>query len=476
MRIKKKTLFWLVFFLVIYIVISCIEVADLSKTEQIACYRRCGMFAIVLFVLQLWSLKSTMGRIVSPYVIFLASFACFCSGQAMVYAFYMEEFIETDIAKITSYSDVLRATYLSMQCLVAFHCGALLFLGKGAKHKRLEMYEDGAVRERAAIYSVGSLIFFVTFIPMFLFTAYLLVTAMDIGYLAINDRSSSTLITKIMSYVSLYFQCSAVLCLVGSRNNKRRFDRYLLAVAVYAASMLMMGERTEPTAQLIFAFWLRSKYFGAAKKSQYLPLVVLVLALFIIFPAIMKNRYGGLITMDVLITAVRENNIFSILAESIAALGYSIFPLTMTMNIVPSAEPYRYGITYLAALTGVIPFLGIANRYAGLGTWLKKELSMSYGPGFSIPAEVYINFGPYVFVPMLVIGLLMAKFLHFEGRDGKINYTNLMVSGMVLITQVTLPRREFLGAVRDIFYVMIPIYLAVRHICRKREDKDDFEN
>ena len=70
---------------------------------------------------------------------------------------------------------------------------------------------------------------------------------------------------------------------------------------------------------------------------------------------------------------------------------------------------FRYGESYLYSLTTIIPNLGFWDAHPGaikahLGNWLQDVLGLDYGPGFSMAAEAYINFGWFGILFMMLLG------------------------------------------------------------------------
>lgn len=263
-------------------------------------------------------------------------------------------------------------------------------------------------------------------------------------------------------YCTEYFKVSIILLLIGNKNNKKTFNFILYLFLIYPFTLLLIGERTESTAMIVLLFFLKNRYFNKKNQKIDFRLVLVGLILIIAYPAIMSTRNNGIVSIGVIMESVKTTGIIGTVVDSIANLGYSIFPLIQVMKLVPSIQPYRYGLTYIAAITAVIPFLKVARKNSALGEWLMNTLGMSYGPGFSMPAEAYINFGWWMPIGiMMLMGFLISKVL-VVSRDKNNEGIYIVLTSIFYLMNITLPRREILGAIRDIAYYMILIYFVIK--------------
>jgi oligosaccharide repeat unit polymerase len=154
--------------------------------------------------------------------------------------------------------------------------------------------------------------------------------------------------------------------------------------------------------------------------------------------------------------------------SSISEMGGSMFPMLQTMRLVPSLYDYKYGSSYLFSLTSVIPNFGFwdlhpAMKYGNLNAWLQDALHLGYGPGYSIVAEAYINFGKFGCLMMLLLGWVFGKVFNY-GEYNKNNPLPFVLSIIFCYLVTSTVRNSFLATVRSIFYYIIPIYVMVVYI------------
>ena len=98
------------------------------------------------------------------------------------------------------------------------------------------------------------------------------------------------------------------------------------------------------------------------------------------------------------------------------------------MTLVPESRPYDYGISYLYALTAIMPNIGWqvhpSVAHGLLSDWLIKTVDPVVargggGLGFSFIAEAYLNFGWFGGPVWLgVVGFILCwLFLKADGAD-----------------------------------------------------------
>lgn len=424
--------------------------------------RAMGWMSVLLLVLGFLYSRSSGGGIISPLNIFLLSFWLFTMGQVALIAFGADRFTGFDIRKHFSVDQINTAALYTLICLVSFFWGTLLVEAKIKRDLCLSdvVIDEDLVFRRAG--SVGRAVMLVTISPFLVHQFLLLRMASEMGYSAMADFSAygSSTLMKIFEVTTVYFRVAVFLVLLSCHTNRRRFDICACVFLIHPVSLLLAGERTESTAMLLLLIWLRHLFFGRANIRSVLGVAVVATILMLTYPAIMKSRAEGIIAPAVMWESVKETGLIGSVVDAIAILGYSVFPLIQTMALVPGVEGFRYGLTYLFAVTAVVPYLGLAKEHSALGRWLMNELGMSYGPGYSMPAEAYINFGWFPLLVMVFAGYLIGSVLFVRPR-GSGQAASMVLAIGFLLTNVTLPRREFLGAVRDIVFIMVPVYLLV---------------
>ena len=149
------------------------------------------------------------------------------------------------------------------------------------------------------------------------------------------------------------------------------------------------------------------------------------------------------------------------------------------MELVPSLSDYRYGTSYLVSLLSWIPTPLFGNVhpvtiYGELSWWLQNSLRLPYGPGFSMMAEAYINFGWFGGIALFFEGTIMSKLLARvpckRAQEDVIGSTFQIM--IIMILTKSLVRSSVDQATRSAFFVIIPLYLLIHISLPKNGEKE----
>lgn len=422
------------------------------------------------FVLGLFVIYKKTGSFMSLMTFFWVSFYLFHGGQIIMYVIDWNGYSDYGIYNVFDFytlAEIIRATHYSTICELFFIFGAMIC---SVKHKeyRLENTEG----YMSVINRFGRTFVMVSALPFAYYVISILRVGITKGYTAINDYSnygSSAFMKIVVIFVDIFI-IGAFFLAVSNYNNKKIYRASIGVILIYSLVLLSLGERTDPSSFIVLVLWLDSylcRFNGNVRKSNRKRILATVLLVFltIAFPSIMALRHGGIISLSQLVNNIRQNGLLESLKMSIASLGYSMMPLIQVRRFVNSGEPLRFGTTYLAALTNIIPFLGIAKNYANLSTWLMHKMNMNYGPGFSMAAEAYLNFKDFPII-LTLFGFLSSKILMWRKEDFDIQK---MIRGVIfIILCLTLPRREFNSRIRDIFYMVILLPMLIDYVYKNK--------
>ena len=98
-------------------------------------------------------------------------------------------------------------------------------------------------------------------------------------------------------------------------------------------------------------------------------------------------------------------------------------------------------------------------------------LNYDHGIGYSMTAESYINFGWFGLIIMLIFGMILVKLLANTKRvDTEENILGATFQILIIMTIMkSLVRSSFSNSMRAIVYILIPLYLLIRHILNKEK-------
>lgn len=444
--------------------LSIMEYSLLDKGENnIILINILTIFALILlfYFVVLWGKITDMAF--NLFTVFLISYFLFTLGQPLLFLFNQTPSVNL-FARVEP-STIIKAELYTIICFVSIYIGALLyFLLTRRKVKEINYKPIEKQITLSLFRKLGIILFILTIIP----TIYYLISRYQItetfGYGAIYNNLDRTLIFRISSFFSEYFTICLVMLIIGFKDYKKVSSLLILITILFSTAYFLVGERAFPTGILVGIMWFRYTIIQKVKWSTFIKIIIPILVLLLIYPIIGEMRNEGVITFSSIKSSATDQTQNNAIVESIGTFGYSMFPLVKTMELVPNNNSYQLGLSYIYALTTIIPnvFGGvhIGAQKSSLGTWLMNELNMNSGPGYSIPAEAYYNFGLFPVGGMMILGIIFAWLLTIKPTD-KDKFIKIFFVLSFFIMNVTAPRSQFLGTVRDVFYLILPIGIII---------------
>lgn len=436
-----------------------------------------GILGWIILALFLAAWKMLTGELFSLFTFFFVFFAFFNYGQSLIYVFVNDYVSDRSLYLYASEQQIIEAQYFTLLCMCTFCIGAVLAANPPPKIERNE-YKEGAIINSLAF--VGTLLFIFSF-PAFLYDTYsTIMTVRSGGYLALygygDGAAAVSTVSKMLSFLASYFIPSLICLFAANKDYKARRYIILFTLLFCAFCDLYAGLRTSAMGILIIIMFLLHRLVKPINKLQFSVMVVggYFLAVFLNVISDMRalsNRSIVMYLQQFLLSSTSESPIVKIVTE----LGWSMFPLTAVMNLFPVSYPFACGTTYLYAFTSIIPNIGIwsvhpATLYSDGPNWLMKALKMLYGPGFSVTAEAFRNFGWLGFIFITFLGLFFAKLYLIDNKSTPNSRPDMFVLLLIIFNSTaTFARSDFMGFVRPTFFIAIPIYIFVRFYSRYLE-------
>lgn len=427
-----------------------------------------GLLGLFAFLWCGFTICVRTGTMFSLVFMFEFAFYILTLGQSFLYGLGIDLDSTLDLYLQNPASQVNRAYLFSICCLLALHIGILLYSPQRRRKKRNDASVD-YTRSMKTVAHIGLPIAFIAY-------AYQMVSLFSVysasGYSdAYESISGTSLFIKLVNIIAKFFPFLLFLLLAAYRDNKRKRLPIIITLLFISFLNFAIGNRSEPICYIMAVLWFYRRYAEnkAEKRRAARWLMITALLLLIIVPIIGEARNTGELSLATVLNSFSgTESAIEQIKKTIISMGWSAFPTIKTMYLIPSLYNYHYGQSYFFALLAIIPniFGGthIAVKYAGLPQWLKKALHMSFGPGFSMPAEAYYNFGWMGIAAMPFLGLLIAKILDESAEKESAMRLYVMMAGFVILFSI--PRREMLTAVRTFSYYIGIVYLAVRFIHR----------
>lgn len=421
--------------------------------------RMMGIFGCVLLVSSMFTWLKRGNRLVSPYMTFLVVLYLFSFGTSLLYAFSITP--ENDLL---GYLDINRrgiyeSEWLTLLMLIFFHLGALFYIDKKRDARHIKEINYFTSNKRLA-----KICRFLFVISIYFYVSEVinnLVLSISYGYATLFEREESTGLGHLTSFFSELFIPSVICLYIVYKDNKLIRYSITTLLLLNIGAFFVIGGRSRGVILLAILLILRDSLIKHFSKKEYIGLAIGGLILLSLFTYIATIRNEGDRSFDIEAIEINDNT----LVKAIAEMGGSQSCLIKTMEFVPGQEDFRYGKTYLFAFTTIIPNLGFweihpAKKEANMSDWLTEKLGLSYGTGYSMCAEAYINFGflcPFVF---FLFGLLFARiFGSIELLIKSKDYAKLAFLLIIYWFALKLPRNNFIGMVRPFFYYAGPIYL-----------------
>ncbi len=457
------------FSILIFIIMAIWGAAIIENGAGPEFNRMIGWMGIIALLWCVYSMKCLTNTFFSLPFMFEAAFYILTLGQSLLYAINGKIYHELNLYLTDNAQDVNHAYIFTVLCLLALNYGMILCHNSRLRFTWGSCKTADTVRidYTKMMQGVGQVIAIVSVAPFAVTWGKILAAYALSGYTnAYVDVSKTTSWGKLFQMVGDFFPFSLFMLMAAFRENRRKCN--IVIAAVFALSVLnfSIGNRSEPIAYIMASIWFMRERAGTAQQKRRAAFLLLggALLMALIVPIIGETRNTGELNLSTVINSFSgEGSFASAIEDTIVSMGWSAFPAIKTMQLIPGRFGYHYGESYFFAVLSVIPnVIGgthISVQYAGLPLWLKNTLHMTFGPGYSAPAEAYYNFGWYGMLCMPVIGYLAYKMLANRKKDASALRMFVMLASFVVL--FSFPRREMLTAVRNCAYcVGLPV-LAV---------------
>lgn len=392
-------------------------------------------------------------KLLTLYYIFLLSFYIFQNGQMILYAlnidynyFYIERY---ELSYL-----VLCSLYSTYSLLIALFIAGLSMGTTRDKMHRMDRYNYAISKMAPIIFFINSIIS----IPLLL---YKLRFAIIGDYYLVREIEGR--IPFILGFIEYFFIPLGILALIYSVNN---FQIRVLSMVIISWSILtaLVGDRTTGIAGILIVILIlintkiitkRALKSNWAKRGMPIILLLILLGYFIQIAYLYRVKepitFKSIFSMNVIFLTLGE-------------LGFSFFPLLLSMRIVPQIEAYELGRTYLYSIPGGIfpeslDFTGIiryTNEISRIPQkWLEEHYSYNFGLGFSLNAESFVNFGWFGLIAIFLICVIVARVLKEPNFKNKSYKFSQYISFVMLFIAITLPRREIYYLIKGYVYNVI---------------------
>lgn len=398
-----------------------------------------GVFSLLIIHIYIWI--KIGGNDLSLAFIFLLMVFIFNLGKSLLFIFYYQH-AEVFFTFFTEYDEqvVVRAfEYGYIGFLVLSSIMLLTF-----QEEEIEVIEPTSQQLNAARFT--GVLFLAFSLPATLIDLKSTVAlVLSGGYFAIFNSEQTYGAAGIVKVLTLFLYPSLLLLVVAYKKQ----HLVLKAIFVFAFSLalikLMLGMRL--TSLIPFMVFI-SLWDATVKTINRKVIYALAIFLFLfVFPMLTFLRTG----QELSDAAEQTSSLFRIIKE----MSDSMSPLIWVMQRVPSEFDFTYGYSFLLAAYTAVPnlFWDVHPAKTGsLALWLVNEVNpwiaeRGGGYGFSIFAEMYINFYWFGMIFLALCGYLVNKMAQV-----KINPINTAFTYACFLGFMLWPRGELVVVARFIFW------------------------
>lgn len=444
-------------FSILSIITFAILAISLQESNAERIHNTASILGLINVLVICYSSGKMVGKRFNELSVWYLIYYIFLESQNILYVFgYKAQVSTSSIFKLMTVYELANSVIYTNILLSFISIGATWCLARNAKAIISEQKAHDPVMLRTA--RTTSIILFA---PAMYYMVKFLSLASTLGYQASFDGEfSNSLLTMFCRYALFGWQIS-LFGILHATNKKRESRLVCFALFALVLCYFSVGERTFPISILICVIFATNADKHNKRKKRAILIVPVAYILLVIVSLIQQVRGSGIITIDSLVSAFTSfDGGLQAALESIGIMGFSSCCLPLTMRLI-GREGFKLGTTYLFGMTTFIPnILNIFGSYSlgrySLSRWLKNGLGLTWGPGFSMPAEAYINFGWIGVVIGLILGYLLAKFVMVK----KSTAFEKTISTAIYYCILTLPRRYLGSAISDITMGILPIILV----------------
>ncbi len=431
-------------------------------------------YVIYLYAVLTWHWEKN-DKIFSLYAIFFTFLLLFNYGDCLMWALGIGMDRGRVVGKELVYgsnlymreADLLATKWYVCLGMLAFHIGAMLLVKPEKKKVPMIAQNMDVSRiegDRKALYYVGA--FFTAIVTPIALTLRIneVRIAMRYGYNALYYGDMSTQGGYVQIILYLFFPALVAL-LIGSNFKKRVVWAVSVIFGIYTVLGIASGDRGSWLYSLLVFIWLYAQKHRI-KVAAVVKLIILgVVGLYFLQVITLSRDGGGLseLTVQSFVEAFHTDN--SPIVDAFFEMGSTMGIVTIFLK---SGAIYPYANTYLTAILGAISskfmtLLGI--DFVLIADWLSQDyFGLTYGLGFSMIAEAYVN-GGYVggLIYMLILGGVIGKLLCLcrDNNDMVSKPIHSFVSIATVNLLMSLPRGAMYLVVKNFVYGVVLILVLV---------------
>lgn len=426
-----------------------------------------AVYSIFLYVMLCGCYYLENQRILSEYILVLLFLILFHGGQIIVFVIAPERYLPVffNFAEKTVYQGYLY----SLVCIQSFDLAYAMF-SPGMKQKAVKKTSSDSFLKSARQISTLALCLLAPIV--LLQSGMKTFFSLKHGYMNLYAYQGAGFTEHVlMPYLRNLFVIMCILNIVSVSYEKKKIRAPFLLLILYSMLMFLSGTRSGCLSVILPLLLI---YTAKVKKIENKTLIkYLLFAVVLMFGSVFMSKYRLILNKDSggIAEAVRYAYESNPVTETLVEMGGSLTPLLHCINIFDQYEPIRMGASYLASVSLLVPnlfgMLGTvhpAAAFSGLSQWLMDYMHLDHGPGFSIVAESYYNFGMLGWGVFFLWGIFFCKIL---GEPALQSEERNFISYSTLVLSFSLIRGSASDFIRYFVYEVLLVWILVK-LCSRR--------
>ena len=467
-------------FLLVVVALAGTVFRDSFNVSVLSVCRFWGFLSIMTLLAYYYFQKKHHGARNNPYNLFvLGAFVCWL-GQVILICLNIKTQDKQIISGFVPNELFSSAMYVTL-CLGLIGLAGLIIL-KGSTYDNHDNQNDDKILLKCVRYTgailtlIGSYSFFNTKIIN-------VQRAFDYGYGNIFGQQANSNTPGILSNISMFFIPGIILLLISYKKNPLKRALIMVPVVISIVLSFAAGGRGGALSIIIAIFWLYTVEFSIVTRRKLIPLIIVALLILGATNTLKEYRVAEVKNFQTFANIYKRDGIgqYAVIG-ALNEFGYNIFSTYYTMKIIPDQQAYAKGYTYLASALAILPSSAYGghsfSQEAGLPDWLQRTLGLDYGPGYSIAAESYYNFGWNGLYAIFGVGAVLASFLRNTYIGQRKSLRNAFIA-ILLYTNLFIARDTSLMVFRKYAYtvllpmVMIAIFYSIYGGRHSKEEKKE---
>lgn len=466
--LNKRVILSLVFQLIMIFTTFLLIVQNFEATEDNL--RMISLYGTIIFIILIVFWKYIGESIISPFIFFFTAFFLFQFGQCFLFIFDLDVYLK--VFEEHSYNLILNGSYFTIISIQFFYFGACLpHLKKNHNYDQISVINNYS-ENLDAMKKVGWFLLILSAPVKIYYTLIKTIASLKYGYMNLYSYQETSILNepKIYTLLSPLFLVSFILLIISYKDNRIIMKRLIIGLLLFSFIDFLAGGRSLFIASVITVICMIHLFIKRFSSRNIIIIIMIFLIIVTSVPFMAHWRLQEEKSAEGILESIQyiktENPVISTINE----LGGSMAPLLYTIKAIPEFEGYKYGESYLASISSIVPnifnFMGEVHPAAEkshLAQWLMGFYNMPQGPGFSMISESYYNWGYFGGIIHIFWGILFGVLLKIDGKSIiQKNPTRLFVVFATLILFFTFPRGQSLDFFRNFTYYILGCFILVK--------------